>query len=126
MTLTPVSPTLCATGGVWCGERCVDTTLAVDHCGACGRACVLPHAVPRCELGACAVMLCTDAVDNTVELIADKRKVELAITNIDDIYRQIKKNEESPGTDYLFAGLDKQNTFAKSMEKINIMNSMTM
>lgn len=73
-----------------------------------------------------AVMLCTDAVDNTVELITDKRKVELAITNIDDIYRQIKKNEESPGTDYLFVGLDKQNAFAKSMEKINILNSMSM
>jgi hypothetical protein len=73
-----------------------------------------------------AVMLCTDAVDNTVDLVTDKRKVELAITNIDDIYRQIKKNEESPGTDYLFAGLEKQNAFAKSMEKINIMNSMTM
>ena len=73
-----------------------------------------------------AVSLCTETVDNTVDLVSDKRKVELAITNIDDIYRQIKKNEESPGTDYLYAGLEKQNTFAKSMEKINIMNAMTM
>ena len=59
-----------------------------------------------------AVSLCTETVDHTVEIVADKRIVELAITNIDDIYRQIKKNEESPNTDYLFAGLEKQNTFA--------------
>jgi hypothetical protein len=73
-----------------------------------------------------AVSLCTETVDGAVELVSDKRKVELAITNIDDIYRQIKKNEESPGTDYLYAGLEKQNAFAKSMEKMNIMNAMTM
>jgi hypothetical protein len=65
-------------------------------------------------------------VDASVELISDKRKVELAITNINDIYCQIKKNEESPNTDYLFSGLDQKNTFAKSMEKMNIMNSLTM
>jgi len=73
-----------------------------------------------------AVSLCTETVDSTVELVSDKRKVELAITNIDDIYRQIKKNEESPNTDYLFSGLEKQNTFAKSMEKINIVNSISL
>ena len=73
-----------------------------------------------------AVSLCTETVDASVELIADKRKVELAITNINDIYCQIKKNEESPNTDYLFSGLDQKNTFAKSMEKMNIMNSLTM
>ena len=73
-----------------------------------------------------AVSLCTETVDHTVELVSDKRKVELAINNINDIYRQIKKNEESPGTDYLFEGLEKQNAFAKSMEKMNIMNAMSM
>jgi hypothetical protein len=73
-----------------------------------------------------AVSLCTETVDSSVELIADKRKVELAITNINDIYCQIKKNEESPNTEYLFSGLDQKNAFAKSMEKMNIMNSLTM
>ena len=73
-----------------------------------------------------AVSLCTETVDSAVELIADKRKVELAITNIGDIYCQIKKNEESPNTDYLFSGLDQKNTFTKSMERMNIMNSLTM
>ena len=73
-----------------------------------------------------AVSLCTETVDTTIELISDKRKVELAITNIDDIYRQIKNNEDSPHMEYLFSGLEKQNTFAKSLEKINIVNSMSM
>ena len=60
-----------------------------------------------------------------VELVADKRKVELAVQNINNIYEQIKKNEVKPGTDYLFSGLnDKQREFAKSMEKLNLMNTL--
>jgi hypothetical protein len=70
-----------------------------------------------------AVSLCTEQSDTAVDLVSDKRKVELAINNINDIYRQIKKNEESPGTDYLFNGLGKQSELDKSMEKMNIMNS---
>lgn len=72
-----------------------------------------------------AVSLCTEQANMDVELVADKRKVELAVQNINSIYEQIKKNEVKPGTDYLFSGLnDKQREFAKSMEKLNLMNSL--
>lgn len=72
-----------------------------------------------------AVSLCTEQANMDVELISDKRKVELAVQNINSIYEQIKKNEVKPGTDYLFSGLnDKQREFAKSMEKMNLMNSI--
>ncbi len=72
-----------------------------------------------------AVSLCTEQANMDVELVADKRKVELAVHNINSIYEQIKKNEMKPGTDYLFSGLnDKQREFAKSMEKLNLMNSI--
>lgn len=72
-----------------------------------------------------AVSLCTEQVDASVEIVADKRKVELAIENINDIYTQIKINEESPGTDYLFSGLEKQNALAKSLERMNMVNSIS-
>jgi hypothetical protein len=66
-----------------------------------------------------AVSLCTEPVCMDIELVADKRKVEMAVQNINNIYEQIKKNEVRPGTDYLFSGLnDKQREFAKSMENI--------
>lgn len=70
-----------------------------------------------------AVSLCTETADLNVELVSNKKIVELAINNINNIYRQIKKNEESPGTDYLFNGLNKHRELEKSLEKLNIMNS---
>ena len=47
------------------------------------------------------------------------RVVELAVKNINGIYKTIKKSEESPGTDYLFSGLDKKVAMAKQMEMVN-------
>jgi hypothetical protein len=73
-----------------------------------------------------AVSLCTEPIDLAIELVSDKRKVELAISNINNIYSQIKKNEESPGTDYLFNGLNKQSELEKSLEKLNLLNSVSM
>ena len=72
-----------------------------------------------------AVSLCTENADLNVELVSDKKMVELAVTNINNIYRQIKKNEVSPGTDYLFNGLNKQSELEKSLEKLNMVNSVT-
>lgn len=72
-----------------------------------------------------AVSLCTEQADLNVELVANKKMVELAVNNINNIYRQIKKNEVSPGTDYLFNGLNKQSELEKSLEKLNMVNSIT-
>jgi hypothetical protein len=72
-----------------------------------------------------AVSLCTEQADLNVELVSNKKTVELAIMNINNIYRQIKKNEVSPGTDYLFNGLNKQSELEKSLEKLNMVNSIT-
>jgi hypothetical protein len=73
-----------------------------------------------------AVSLCTEHSDLTVELVANKKMVELAVNNINNIYRQIKKNEVSPRTDYLFNGLNKQNELEKSLEKLKRVNSITL
>ena len=73
-----------------------------------------------------AVSLCTESTDLSVELVSNKKMVELAVNNINNIYRQIKKNEVSPGTDYLFNGLNKQNELEKSLEKLKMVNSITM
>jgi hypothetical protein len=73
-----------------------------------------------------AVSLCTETADLNVELVSNKKMVELAVNNINNIYRQIKKNEVSPGTDYLFNGLNKHNELEKSLEKLKMVNSITL
>jgi hypothetical protein len=66
-----------------------------------------------------AVSLCTEQVNPATELVSDMRVVELAVKNINSIYKTIKKSEESPGTDYLFSGLDKKVAMAKQMDMVN-------
>lgn len=72
-----------------------------------------------------AVSLCTEQADLNIELVSDKRTVELAINNINNIYSQIKKNEESPKTDYLFNGLNKHSELEKSLEKMKLINTIS-
>jgi hypothetical protein len=71
-----------------------------------------------------AVELLTEFVPTNIELIANKEMVKTVIAKIDIIYKQIKKNEVSPNTDYLFANVEKQNNFDESIRKIEMMNSM--
>ena len=41
-----------------CGVLCVDLTVDPSNCGKCGISCVIPHATPACNAGACAVSSC--------------------------------------------------------------------
>jgi hypothetical protein len=71
-----------------------------------------------------AVELLTEPVPTNIELTANKQTIQNVIEKINNVYKQIKKNERSPGTDYLFNNLDKQNTFNQSMQKMELMNMM--
>jgi hypothetical protein len=44
------------------------------------------------------------------------------LRKIDLVYKQIKQNEESPGTDYLFKDIKSRN-LEKTIEKLEKMNS---
>lgn len=68
-----------------------------------------------------AVNLCTEPWTpfmNGIPLIADKSLVEIAMRNIDTIYKQIKASEVAPRTDYLFHGLN-QARLEQSLERMN-------
>ena len=56
-------------------------------------------------------------------IITHPEKIEAIVSKIDNIYKDIKKNEISPKTDYLFTNLNKSN-IEKTMEKIELINSL--
>ena len=59
-------------------------------------------------------------------MVGDKTTIQSVISQINDVYKQIKKNEVSPKTEYLFSNLDddcNRNT-EQSIRKLGIMDSI--
>jgi hypothetical protein len=71
-----------------------------------------------------AVELLTEPMNSSVEIISDKLVVQNVTNKINEVYKQIKKNEEAPKTDYLFNGLDKQKALDRSLAQMEIMAKM--
>ena len=71
-----------------------------------------------------AISMVTEPYNNMVNIIADKTLIQTSLQNIDLIYKQIKKNEQSPKTDYLFTGLSDNTNYQKSLQKMELMNSL--
>ena len=68
--------------------------------------------------------LLTEPVPTDIELVSKTELVRNIVEKIGEIYKQIKKNEQSPGTDYLFNNLEKATNFEKSIRKLEIMEAM--
>ena len=68
------------------------------------------------------VEILTNQIQLNEEIVGDKEKVSLIIQKIDNIYKQIKLNEITPSTDYLFHNLNASN-LEKTIEKLDKMNS---
>ncbi|MEX0598476.1 MAG: hypothetical protein WD512_18485, partial [Candidatus Paceibacterota bacterium] len=70
-----------------------------------------------------AVALVTEKVDYTIEMISNKHEIDGLVTKINVVYKEIKKNEKIPATDYLFNGVEKSN-LDKTIQKLDIMKKM--
>ena len=71
-----------------------------------------------------AIELITENTLTPIELIAngDKLVVEAVVGQINNIYQEIKKLEESPQTDYLFQNMERDDTnIEKSMRKMELL-----
>jgi hypothetical protein len=72
-----------------------------------------------------AVALLTEMVDTSIEIIKDRGIVQNSISKIDEVYKTIKKTEQSPKMDYLYNGLsDKQKNFEKSLRRMEMLEQM--
>jgi hypothetical protein len=71
-----------------------------------------------------AVAILTEPVPTNIELMPNKPMIHNVVSKIDEVYKQIKKNEESPNTEYLFANMDKANNFEQSMRKMDMVNTL--
>lgn len=70
-----------------------------------------------------AFSLLIENIDSDIKITDNNEKINAIINKIDTIYKDIKKNEISPKTDYLFTNLKKSNT-EKLVEKLEIMNNL--
>ena len=70
-----------------------------------------------------AISLLTDTFDSTIDIIENKATVDNITKKINLIYKEIKKNEQRPATDYLFNGLEKSNR-EKTFEKLEALNKL--
>lgn len=73
-----------------------------------------------------AVEIITEHYSLENELFTQHTKQVLSnvTQKINLIYKQIKKNEESPNADYLFNNLDTKQNFERSMRQIDLLNSV--
>jgi len=70
-----------------------------------------------------AVALLTEHIKPDIEVMTNKTTIQLVVEKINQIYKQIKKNEVCPKTDYLFANVEKQQSIDNSLRKMELVNS---
>ena len=69
------------------------------------------------------INLLTENVDFNIDIISDKQKIDNIMKKIGLVYKDVKKNEITLGTDYLFAGIEKTN-LDKTIERLEKMNEL--
>jgi len=72
-----------------------------------------------------AASLLTEYVDFTIPLYSNNSIIEKVKTKINIIYKQVKKNEQSPKTSYLFNNSFTGHTLEKTIQKLEQMSQLT-
>ena len=74
-----------------------------------------------------AISMLTRNYDFQIPIIEleQKEKVQEIVKKINKIYKQVKQNEVSPETGYLFNGLKEQTNLEKTIAKLNLVNSFS-
>ena len=72
-----------------------------------------------------AIHLLTETLDNSIPIISDRNIIKNVTSKINVIYKQIKKNEIKPDTDYLFNNSFTNNNLEKTIAKLDKMNALS-
>ena len=72
-----------------------------------------------------AIALLTEEVQMSIPIMSNKTGVTAVVKKIDLVYKEIKKNEVSPATDYLFNGTAERSNLEKTVEKLEVMRKLT-
>lgn len=70
-----------------------------------------------------AFNLLIEEMNYSINIIENQEIVQVIVSKINSVYKDIKKNEETPNTDYLFNNLNKSN-LEKSIEKLDMFNEL--
>jgi hypothetical protein len=70
-----------------------------------------------------AFTLLIEELNYSINIIENQEAVQVIVSKINSVYKDIKKNEETPNTDYLFNNLNKSN-LEKSIEKMDLFNEL--
>lgn len=71
-----------------------------------------------------AISLLIETIPTNVDLIENKELLRSGLSKINLIYKQVKKNEQTPSTEYLFHNIDKQMAIERSMRQLEIINNL--
>lgn len=71
-----------------------------------------------------AISLLTDIYDLTTHITTRQKEIERIIDNIEIIYKNVKKNEIAPNTNYLFHNIKEKSNLDKTIAKLNMMNNI--
>lgn len=70
-----------------------------------------------------AISLLTENVDLSIKIWSNKKTVQNVVSKINLVYKEVKKNEVAPATDYLFAGVERSN-LDKTLDRLERMNKL--
>lgn len=72
-----------------------------------------------------AISLLTESYTTDKEIILPQNKetIDLVVQKINSVYKQIKKNEVAPATDYLMQGINRSD-LDKTIDKIEKINNL--
>ena len=73
------------------------------------------------------IMLLTEPINYKIDIIekSNKKQIDNVVKNINVIYKEIKKNELSPETDYLFEGSQGKSELDKTIEKLEKLSKIS-
>lgn len=72
-----------------------------------------------------AISLLTEHVDLSIPLYTDQSIIEKVKSKINVIYKQVKKNEESPNTSYLFTNTVAEKNLEKTIKKLEVFQKLS-